>query len=180
MLRRFDHLLVPRATLANNLAVSVADIMTFVTKIKARAYSRATELPERVESAILNLIPEDFRKDVDVSTTDVEGHSGDDRQIVVVQLKKKPWCEATLDYIFSGFDDRDRRRVQNSLLRRLNVNCLFFLRIDKQAAFLGKIALADGPDVISVRIDIKQYPKCRQEDAIAMLENRLQAAGGVD
>ena len=154
--------------------------MTFVAKIKARAYSRATELPERVESAILNLIPEEFQKDVKLNTIGVEGHSGDDKQIVVAQLNNKIGCEATLDYIFSSFNDRDRRRVHNSLLRRLNVNCLFFLRIDKQAAFLGKIALADGPDVISVRIDIKQYPKCRQEDAIAMLENRLQAAGGVD
>ena len=154
--------------------------MTFVAKIKARAYSRATELPERVETAILNLIPEEFRKDVELNITDVEGHSGDDMKIVVAKLGKKTWCEATLDYIFSSFDERDRRRVQNSLLRRLNVNCLFFLRIDKQAAFLGKIALADGPDVISVRIDIKQYPKCRQEDAKIMLEKRLQAAGGVD
>lgn len=154
--------------------------MTFVAKIKARAFSRATELPERVESAILNLIPEEFRNDVKLNTSDVEGHSGDDRQIVVAQLKNKIGCEATLDHIFSSFDDRDRRRVRNSLLRRLNMNCLFFLRIDKQAAFLGKIALADGPDVISVRIDIKQYPKCRQKDAKTMLENRLQAAGGFD
>ena len=154
--------------------------MTFVAKIEARAYSRATELSERVECAILNLIPEEFRKDIELSTTDVEGHSGDDIQIVVAKLKNKTGCEVTLDYIFSSFDDRDRRRVQNSLLRRLNVNCLFFLRIDKQAAFQGKIALAEDPDVISVRIDIKQYPKCRQEDAVTMLENRLQAAGGGD
>jgi RNA binding exosome subunit len=154
--------------------------MTFVAKIEARAYSRATELPERVESAILNLIPEEFRKEVEMSIIDVEGHSGDDIQIVEALLKNKASCEATLDYIFSSFDDRDRRRVQNSLLRRLDANCLFFLRIDKQAAFLDKITLAEGPDVISVRIDIKEYPRCRQEDAKTMLENRLQAAGGVD
>ncbi len=180
MLRRFDHLLVPKATLENSPAISVGYIMTFVAKIAARAYSRATELQERVQSAILNLFPEEFRKDVELNTSDVEGHSGDDMQIVVAKLKKKIWCESTLDHIFSSFDNRDRRRVQNSLMRRLNVNCLFFLRIDKQAAFLGRIALADGPDVISVRIDIKQFPKCRQEDAMTMLENRLQAAGGVD
>ncbi len=152
--------------------------MMFVAKIEARAYSRSTELPERIEVAILNLIPEEFRKDVELRIDNVEGHSGDDIQIIVVHLRDKHGCEATLDHIFRGFDDRDRMRVKNSLLRRLNVNCLFFLRIDKQAAFLGRIALADGPDVISVRIDIKQYPKCRQEDAKIMLENRLQVAGG--
>ncbi|MFW9809843.1 MAG: RNA-binding domain-containing protein [Candidatus Thorarchaeota archaeon] len=152
--------------------------MTFVAKIEARAYCRATELPERVEIAILNLIPEEFRKDVELSRDNVEGHSGDDIQIIVVYLKDKLGCEATLDHIFRSFDDRDRTRVKNSLLRRLNENCLFFLRIDKQAASLGRITLADGPDVISVRMDIKQYPKCRQEDAMIMLEDRLQVAGG--
>ncbi|MHA2025440.1 MAG: RNA-binding domain-containing protein [Candidatus Thorarchaeota archaeon] len=154
--------------------------MTFVAKIEARAYSRATELSERVESAILNLFPEEFRKDVEMSFTKAEGHSGYNIQIVVARLKNKAGCESTLDRIITGFDDRDRRRVRNSLLRRLNENCIFFLRIDKQAAFQGKIALADEADIISVRIDIRQYPSCKQEDAVTMLENRFQAAGGVD
>jgi len=154
--------------------------MTFVAKIEARAYSRATELSERVESAILNLFPEEFRKDVEMSSTKAKSHSGYKIQIVVARLRNKLSCDSTLDHILTGFDDRDRRRVRNSLIRRLNENCLFFLRIDKQAAFQGKIALAEGPDIISVRIDIRQYPRCKQVDAVTMLEKRLQAAGGVD
>ncbi|MFX1482466.1 MAG: RNA-binding domain-containing protein, partial [Promethearchaeota archaeon] len=66
------------------------------------------------------------------------------------------------------------------LLQRLSPNCQFFLRIDKQAAFQGSIELAESSDVISVRVDLTQYPKCRQEDAKNMIESRLQAAGGVD
>lgn len=154
--------------------------MTFVAKIEARAYSRATELPDRVEYAVLNIFPDELRKDVLVSTSKAESHSGYDIQIIIASMKNKSGCDFTLDHIFAGFDDRNRRRVRNSLLRRLNENCLFFLRIDKQAAFLGKLALADGPDVISIRIDIKQYPKCKQEDAVEMLETRLRAAGGED
>ena len=142
--------------------------MTFGAKIEARAYSRATELPERVESAILNLFPEGFRKDVEMSSTKAESHSGYKIQIVVAQLRSKLGCESTLDHILAGFDDRDRRRLRNSLIRRLNENCLFFLRIDKQAAFQGKIELADGPDIISVRIGIRQYPSCKQEDAVTL------------
>ncbi len=153
--------------------------MTFVAKIEARAYSRATELPERVECAILNLFPEEFRKNTEMSTSKAGSQSGYDIQIVVVRLREKTGCEATLDHLFTGFDDRDRLRVKNSLMNRLNENCIFFLRIDKQAAFQGKIALADRPDVISVKIDIRQYPTCRQEDVKNMLENRLQQAGGM-
>ena len=154
--------------------------MTFVAKIKARAYSRATELSDRVERAVLNVFPEEIRKDVEVTSSKAEGHSGYGIQIIVASLKNETGCESTLDHIFTGFDDRNRRRVRNSLLQRLNKNCLFFLRIDKQAAFLEKLVLADGPDVISVRIDIKQYPKCKQADAVEMLETRLREAGGED
>ena len=154
--------------------------MTFVAKIEARAYSRATELPERVKSAILNVFPEEFQEDVVMSSSRTESHSGYDILVIVASLTKKKGCDSTLDHIFTGFDDRDRRRVKNTLFRRLDESCSFFLRIDKQVAFLGKLTLADGPDVISVRIDIKQYPKCKLEDTAEMLETRLRVAGGED
>jgi RNA binding exosome subunit len=154
--------------------------VSFVAKIEARAFSRATEVPERITEAILNLYDEEFRELVQFESTKVEGHSGDAILIVESILKDKSGCEATLDHIFGGLDERDRRRLRNSLLRRIDRNCLFFVRIDKQAAFLDNIKLARGPDVISIQVHIQQYPKCRQEDARTMLENRLYSTGGDD
>ena len=154
--------------------------MSFVAKIEARAYSRATEVPERVIEAVLNLYAEKFRELVQFGSTKVEGHSGDEFLIVESMLKDKTGCEATLDHIFGRLDERDRRHLRNSLLRRIDRNCLFFVRIDKQAAFLEDIKLAKGPDVISIQVHIQQYPKCRQEDARTMLEDRLDSAGGDD
>jgi RNA binding exosome subunit len=152
--------------------------MSFVAKVEARAYSRATEVPDRVAEAILNLYPERFRELVEFELTEVEGHSGDDFLIVESKLKDKAGCEATLDHIIGRLESRDRRRLRNSLSYRIEKNCQFFVRIDKQAAFLDDIVLAKGPDVISVRIHIRQYPRCRQEDAMKMLEDHLRAAGG--
>lgn len=154
--------------------------MSFVVKIEARAYSRATEVSDRVVAAILNLYPENFRELVEFESTKVEGQSGDDILIIESELKDKVGCEATLDYIFGKLGERDHRRLGNSLPRRIDRSCLFFVRIDKQAAFLENIVLAKGPDVISVQIHIRQYPRCMQEDAKAMLEERLRAAGGDD
>ena len=154
--------------------------MSFVAKVETRAHSRATEVSDRVIEAILNLYPEKFRELVKLESTKVEGQSGDDILIVASKLKDKVGCETTLDYIFGKLDERDRRHLSNSLARRIDSNCLFFVRIDKQAAFLDEIVLEKGPDVIIVKIHIRQYPRCRQEDAITMLENRLRAAGGGD
>ena len=154
--------------------------MSFVAKIEARAYSRATEVSDRVVSAILNLYPEKYRELVEFESTKVEGQSGDKILIVGSKLTDKIGTEATLDYIFRKFGETDHRRLQNSLQRRIDRNCLFFIRIDKQEAFLDNIVLEKGPDVISVQIHIRQYPRCRLEDVMKMLENRLRAAGGDD
>jgi RNA binding exosome subunit len=152
--------------------------MSFVAKIEARAFARATEVPDRVAEAIHNLYPEKYIESVEFGSTEVEGHSGDDILIIETILKDKVGCETTLDYIFGRLEDRDRRRLRNTLSQRIDKNCQFFVRIDKQAAYLGDIVLAKGPDVISVRIHIRQYPKCRQEDALEMLEDRLRVSGG--
>jgi len=154
--------------------------MSFIAKIEARAYSRATEILDRVLEAILNLYPEDLRELVVFESTKVEGQSGDDILIVVSKLENEPGSEATLDYLFKRLEVRDRRSLGNSLNRRIDQNCIFFVRIDKQAAFMDNIELAKGPDVISIQIHIRKYPKCRQNDAIAMLKERIREAGGDD
>jgi RNA binding exosome subunit len=154
--------------------------MSFVAKVESRAYSRATEASDRVVAAILNLYPENYRELVESKSTKVEGQSGDNILIIESHLKNKIGCEATLNYILEKLDKKDRRRLSSSLIRRMDRNCLFFIRIDKQAAFLDDIVLAKGPDVISVQIHIRQYPRCKQEDAVTMLEERLREAGGDD
>jgi len=128
--------------------------------------------------AVLNLYPEKYRDIVEFDISRTAGHSGYEIQVVASELKNKVGCENTLDYIFGRFDERDRERLLNSLSRRLDQDCLFFIRIDKQAAFLDDIVLAREADVISVQVHIRQYPRCRLEEVIAMLESRLRAAGG--
>jgi len=154
--------------------------MSFVAKVETRAYSRATEVSDKVVTAILNLYPEKFRELVELESTNVEGQSGDEILIVGSMLKHKKGCETTLDYILGKLEERDRRRLSNSLTRRIDRNCIFFIRIDKQRAFLDEIVLENGPDVIIVKIHIRQYPRCRQEEVIAMVEDRLRKTGGVD
>lgn len=154
--------------------------MSFVAKIEARAYSRETEVSERVAKAILNLYPEKFRELVGLESTKVEGQAGDKILIVKSILEDRIGCEATLDYVLSRMEDIDRRRLSNSLIQRVDENCIFFVRIDKQAAFFDNIVLAKNPDVISIQIHLRQYPKCRQDDVRAMLKDRLRAVGGED
>ena len=150
--------------------------MPFIRKIEARAYSRATEISERVSTAICGIFPEDVRQNVSFSEEMVEGQSGDSISIITGLLDNRNECEISLDYMLKQMEKKDRRAIKRTLDLRLNNNCVFFLRIDKQGAFLGKIRLADNADVIRTRIYFRDSPRCKKKDAISLIEKRLQDA----
>jgi len=150
--------------------------MPFIRKIEARAYSRATEISERVASAICGIFPENIRHKIAISEERAEGQSGDSISIVSGLLDTREDCEISFDFMLKGMEKKDRRSIKRTLDLRLNNNCVFFLRIDKQGAFLGKIRLADNADVIRARIYFRDSPRCKKRDAISLIEKRLQEA----
>ena len=100
--------------------------MPFIRKIEARAYSRATEISDRVSTAICGIFPEDVRQNVSFSEEMVEGQSGDSISIVTGLLDNRNECEISLDYMLKQMEKKDRRAIKRTLDLRLNNNCVFF------------------------------------------------------
>lgn len=146
----------------------------FVGRIEARAYSRSTEIEERVVSAVLNLFPEKLRDEIPITATRTEGQSGDSILVIESLVDKKKTCEEILDHIMKEFSSASRQEVLHTLEQRLDDDCTLFLRIDKQGAYLGRIETPSGPDVVSLRVHLRDYPRCEREKAIEMLERLLQ------
>ena len=150
----------------------------FVNRIEARAHSRATEVIDRVQSAVLNLFPESVRESVQIVRETTEGH----RQTLIVVLsavlEDKEACETALSFIADTLSETDRWTIIRSLPLRLDDQCILFLRIDKQESFLGRIQLANDADVISVKIHLKQYPRCKPSDVEAFLVESFQLDRG--
>jgi len=148
--------------------------MPFIRKIEARAYARATEFTERVTDAVLNIFPEEIRQYVIVTEEKAEGQSGDKIFIITGILDSFEECDLAFNFILKNMKKSDRGEIERSLDLRLDDNCVFFLRIDKQGAFLRKIRLANNADVIRVQIYFKDSPKCKPEDAMHFIEQYLQ------
>jgi hypothetical protein len=144
----------------------------FTDYIEVRAHSRATEVPKRVEEAILNIFQEDLKEHVKVKRDVAEGHS--DNPIVVIKgvLKNKRRCLEELNYLVSSLDENDLSYIRHTMTRRFD-DCRFYLRIDKQEAYLGNIHLAQVTDMISVEIRLRQYPRCEPDSAMEWLFEHL-------
>jgi RNA binding exosome subunit len=141
----------------------------FFDRIEARAFSRATEVPERVKSALLNLIPEDIHEHIIFTEELTEGHHKNPIQIMSIELGDG-YAEKAIRHIFSKLPKEDIEELFQNFDRRLDESCTFFLRIDKQAAYLGYIELARVPDVISCQFHIMKYPRCKPAEAKVLLE----------
>ncbi len=151
--------------------------MPFISKIEARAYARATEFLEKVETAVTSIFPEEVRPSISMTTSSVEGQSGDTISIVKATLERKKQCEQVFNFILRGIKTAGRNALQQSTDLRLDENCVFFLRIDKQAAYQGNLKINNEVDVISVRVYFRDYPRCEREDAIQMIESYIRACG---
>ena len=129
--------------------------------IDLRTFCYATEDEKRVEDALRALLPEEFELDRMENT----GHHGD--RIIVLSARVENADE--MRYILDRLAELDEiDRILDELDERVDDNCSFFLRLDKQAAFKDEIALGQG---ITLRAKVEAYPAKHE----AAVENAREA-----
>jgi len=129
--------------------------------IDLRTFCYATEDEKRVEEAIRAFLPEEFELDRMENT----GHHGDRIVVLSARVENADDMRHILDRL-AELDDIDR--VMDELDERVDDNCSFFMRLDKQAAFQDEIRLGDG---ITLRAKVEAYPAKHE----AAVENAREA-----
>ena len=139
--------------------------------VDLRAFAYATENVDRVEAALRTFLPAAFP----VERTRSEGYHGD--RILVLETRVENADDvrhvlgrlAAMDSVGRVLDELDERVTENTEL---------FLRLDKQAAYRGRVELGAG---LTLRGKVEAYPADRDraiENARDVL-TRLAEADGV-
>ncbi|PSQ17575.1 hypothetical protein BRD00_07705 [Halobacteriales archaeon QS_8_69_26] len=139
--------------------------------VDLRAFRYATEDEKRVEEALRRFLPEEFP----VERQESEGYHGD--RILVLSARVENADD--LRTVFSAVADLDDiERVIDQLDDRVDENCSLFMRLDKQAAFRGDVALGEG---ITLRGKVEAYPANKEaavENAREFLREYLGGDAG--
>ena len=135
--------------------------------IRLRAFAHHTEVEGRVLKAMTFASGTE-----DVAVTRTQGHFGNPIIVLDAELKKagdmKRFLNRVRDtVILKGLAGQEDRRTDD--------DCIFHLRLDKQKAYQGELALATGRDVIDVRIKVGVYP-ARRGDAVRAVADWISAA----
>ena len=119
------------------------------SSVHARALCHATEVLDRVERAVKNVVGE-----AELETRRTAGHHGN--EILVVEAHSTD--SGSVKHLFGKLSSEDRERLISTVDQRLDEACNLFLRIDKQAAFEGRVTLATSEDSVAVRLKVSAFP----------------------
>ena len=117
--------------------------------LKVKMFCYSTENDEVLEEVMANLVGSD-EFSVEIS----EGHHGNLMLIFDAEITKEKASAA----LFSNLGKPLIGRILENLSDRIDDDCTFHLRLDKQKAVLGEYDLAHHGDVISIMAKIVSHP----------------------
>jgi len=102
----------------------------------------------------------------DITFTKSQGFHGNPILILETVVKSKK----RIDSVFHSLGLQQIRDLRDTLESRLDDDSSFFFRLDKQAAFEGKIILTTQDDVIAVKGKVEAYPNNRDNAMKTMID----------
>jgi RNA binding exosome subunit len=132
--------------------------------IDLRAFCYATEDEARVEQALRTFLPEEF----DIDRVENEGFHGDRIVVLSARVENADGVRHILDWLA----ELDLDDIRAELTERVDENCSLFLRLDKQAAYGGRVERGTG---LELRAKVEAYPAKKEaavENAAEELESR--------
>jgi len=118
-----------------------------------RVFAHATEDPEKVQTAVRNLLPDELAQTVLFEKTSLTGHHGNPITLFTAKLIDKKMLPRVLEKISLGLNSLDKEELSDNLKLHLEKGNMY-LRFDKQSAFLRVFKFSQN-DPIRLKIHFK-------------------------
>jgi RNA binding exosome subunit len=139
----------PLRTYLHILHASIPRVKKLFIGLYARTLCHTTEDLAKVKEAVTNVLG-----DTELRISKTVGHHGNPITVIESAVDEMN----RISGFFAKVDDHDISVIEDTLATRVDDGCNLFLKIDKQEAFLGKVRLGHGDDVISLRIRMAAFP----------------------
>ena len=118
-----------------------------------RVFAHATEDPEKVLTAVRNLLPEELSESIIFKKTSLTGHHGNPITLFRTKLTDKQALPTALKKIGSGLITLDKEALEANIKLHLEKRNLY-LRFDKQSAYQNEVRFSQN-DPIHFKIHFK-------------------------
>ena len=125
--------------------------------LKISVIVHVTEDFRKVLETVKNLLPMPYCDNVSFRKENLWGHHKNLIILVKTTIKKKNVAYAVIENMYKKLDINDKDELSKDFMKRLDNKKTFFLRLDKQKAYLGKIKLSNI-DPILIKIKLNFFP----------------------
>ena len=139
--------------------------------LRVQVFCYATERQELLEETLAELLGTDeFTEDVS------EGEHGDTMLILEARLTKQREYNA----LFRKLGPEIRGWIKEDVGNRIDEDCVFYMRLDKQKAVRGEYEVAHHGDVISITGKLQSHPARKdvaEANMVAFLDSLEDQSG---
>lgn len=132
--------------------------LTEIAWVELAGSVHATENLEKVSIAFRNLLPPTTNNIV-IQQTALSGHHGNPVIFLTLRIEKKGQIFNLLTNFANKFSPTDKQELTSEFTKRIDKDNIFYMKVDKQKAYLGETVLAEGDNTILIKIKFKQYVK---------------------
>jgi RNA binding exosome subunit len=118
-----------------------------------RVFAHATEDPEKVLTAVRNILPEELSENAIFQKTSLTGHHKNPITLFKTKLTDKKTLPTALQKIGAGLTALDKETLERDMKLHLEKSNLY-LRFDKQSAFQSEVRFSQN-DPIHFKIHFK-------------------------
>ncbi len=142
--------------------------------VRLTTFIQATEDEDKVLEAVATFIPEEIDEDDIIFDIDeTKGFFGNPIKVVNVEIKRSKAVRQFIDYFKELLSREDRRYLLENLNEKVDEEGTFYVRFNKQKAYLGEPAVEDCDDAIQIRIKVKAFPM-RKETVVKAVREWLE------
>jgi RNA binding exosome subunit len=136
-------------------------------------FAHATEDEQRVLSVLRTLLPEG----VEVYRSKLEGHHGNPIINLEAKVGQRKLLRELWQRVLTKLRADEMKKLSKIVPERVDENCFFYLRFDKQLAHAGELVFTDSGDAIHFKLKVTTYP-ARRELAVNLLEKFIGVGSG--
>jgi len=129
-----------------------------IERIVVSAMVHSTEDREKVAEAMATLFPFEF----EIVSIPAKGHFGNPIEYLEVEIAKKKQIKEFWNHFMELLGEQ-KMFVLNTLENRIDDEGFFYIRVDKQKAYLGEVELTEGGDAIVVKAKLVTYPRRKEK-----------------
>lgn len=133
-------------------------------------FAHATEDEQRVLSVLRTLLPGGF----EVRRLKLEGHHGNPIVNLEAKVGQRKLLRELWQHILAKLRVGELKKLSKIVSERVDGDCFFYLRFDKQLAHAGELVLTDSGDAIHLKLKVAAYP-AKREVAVELIKKFIRA-----